>query len=271
MNQNMERQEENNYPKAFLATGLILAVMMALCYFIIFKDPPMQDDGTGGILVNYGTTDAGMGNDINSTEDPSVAQNANHTQPTKVTQAQPTDQKSQVATSNEKVVTQDNEDAPEVAANSKKASKAVATTPAKPVHKEVVNQNALYHGPSKTGTGGGDGTTTTAGNQGSRNGSPMAANYGNGGSGNGVKGTQWSFVSLPEVRNPSRTPGTVYVDVTIDASGNIIEAHSDRKTRMGDLDLINRCINAVKNSHLTSSAPGSGTQQGQVKITFDVE
>jgi hypothetical protein len=267
----MNYQEENNYPKAFLATGTILAVMLALCYFIIFQNPPIQDDGTGGMVVNYGTTDAGMGKDITSTEEPSVAPKANHTQPAKVTPAQPTEQKSQVATSNEKVVTQSIEDAPEVAANSKKASKAVATTPAKPVKKEVVNQNALYKGPSKTGTGGGDGTTTTPGNQGSKNGSPLAANYGDGGTGNGLKGTQWSFVNLPEVRNPSRTPGTVYVDVTIDENGNITAASSNRKTRMGDLDLINRCIEAVKKSKLTSATAGSGIQKGQVKITFDVE
>jgi hypothetical protein len=268
--QKMERQEENNYPKAFIATGIIIAVIIAVCCIVIIHFVP-QDDGTGGIIVNYGTTDAGMGNDINSVEEPSVSPKANHTQPTKVTPAQPTEQKSAVATSNEKVVTQNNEDAPEVAANSKKASKAVATTPAKPTHKEVVNQNALYRGPSKTGTGGGDGTTTTPGNQGSKNGSPLAPNYGDGGSGNGLKGTQWSFVSLPEVRNPSRTQGTVYIDVTIDATGHITEAHSDHKTRMSDLDLVNRCIEAVKNSKLTSAQQASGAQQGQVKITFDVE
>jgi hypothetical protein len=267
----MQYQEENNYPKAFLATGIILALLLALCYLFVLENPPPVDEGTGGIVVNYGTTDAGMGKDMMSTDEPSVSPKANLTQPNKVTPAPPTEQKTQVETSNEKVVTQDNEDAPEVAANSKKPAKAVATVPTKPVHKEVVNQNALYKGPSKTGTGGGDGTTTTPGNQGSKNGSPLAPNYGEGGSGNGVKGTQWNFVSLPEVRNPSRTPGTVYVDVTIDAGGNIIEAHSDRKTRMSDLDLINRCISAVKSSRLTSSMPGSGTQQGQVKITFDVE
>jgi hypothetical protein len=266
----MNYQEENNYPKAFLVTGIILAALIAVCYIVIINFVP-QDDGTGGILVNYGTTDAGMGNDINSTEEPSVSPKANHTQPTKVTQAQPTTQPSKVATSNEKIVTQNSEDAPEVATNSKKASQAVATTPAKPVHKEVVNQNALYHGPSKTGSGAGDGTTTTPGNQGSKNGSPLAANYGEGGSGNGLKGTQWSFVSLPDVRNTTRTPGVVIVDVTIDANGNIIEAHADRKTRMSDLDLINRCISAIKSSKLTSAAQGSGTQKGQVQIKFDVE
>jgi len=267
----MNYEEENNYPKAFMVTGIITVALAFLCYIIIMENPPVQIDGTGGVVVNYGTTDAGMGKDINSTEEPSVAPNANHEQTSKVTPAPPTEQKSQVETSNEKVVTQDNEDAPVVTPNSKKSNKPATAEIAKPVKKEVVNQAALYKGPSKAGNGGGDGTTNTPGNQGSRNGSPLASNYGNGGNGNGVKGTQWSFVSLPEVRNPSRTPGTVYIDVTIDASGNIVEAHSNGKTRMSDLDLINRCIAAVKSSRLTSSAPASGTQQGQVKITFDVE
>ena len=69
----------------------------------------------------------------------------------------------------------------------------------------------------------------------------------------------------------SRTPGTVVVDVTIDANGNITEAHADRKTRMGDLDLINRTVEAVKNSRLTSPAQASGVQQSQVVIKFNVD
>src|SRR6185437_898568 len=139
----MVYQEENNYPKAFLVTGIIMAVLAALCYFIVLMDPPVQEMGTGGILVNYGTTDKGMGKDNTSTEEPSVAEKANHTQPSKVIPAPQTEQKTQVDNSNQKVVTQNAEDAPEVAANSKKASKSVATEPAKPVKKQVVNQNAL--------------------------------------------------------------------------------------------------------------------------------
>jgi len=153
----------------------------------------------------------------------------------------------------------------------KKTTQNVAPTPAKPVKKEVVNQNALYKGAAKTGAGAGDGTTTTPGNQGSKNGSPLADNYGQGGTGNGVRGTQWSFVNMPDVKNTSRMQGTVVVDITIDANGNIIEAQQDRKTRMGDLDLINRCINAVKNSKLTSATAGAGNQKGQVVFKFDVD
>lgn len=122
----MNYQEENNYPKAFLATGIILAVLIALAYLIVFQNPPEQEMGTGGILVNYGTTDAGMGKDITSTEQASTAEKANQTPPDKVTEAKPTEEKTQVDNSAQKVVTQNTEDAPEVAANSKKTSAAVA-------------------------------------------------------------------------------------------------------------------------------------------------
>ena len=269
----MEYQDENNYPKAFLATGIILAVMLALCYFIVFKNPPPQDDGTGGIVVNYGTSDAGMGKDILSTEEPSVAEKANHTVPSKVTTAPPTEQKTQVDNSDQKVVTQDAEDAPVVAANSKKVSKAIATQPAKPVKKQVVNTNALYKGSTNKGTGEGDGTTGTPGNQGSKNGSTLSDNYGPGGSGGGLHGMpQWNFVNPLTVSNSNRIPGTVVIDITVDPNGNVIEAHYDRKkTRMADLSLIQKCESIVKNSKLTSSTPASGNQKGQVNFIFNID
>src|SRR5580704_1979825 len=116
-------EEENNYPKAFLATGIIMAALMLMCYFIVFTNPPPPEMGTGGILVNYGTTDEGSGTDYTSTEEPSKAPKPNHTRPTKVTAAPTTPQKTQVDQSDKKVVTQNTEDAPVVDANSKKTSK----------------------------------------------------------------------------------------------------------------------------------------------------
>jgi hypothetical protein len=269
----MNYEEENNYPKAFLATGIILAVMIALCYFIVFQNPPAEDMGAGGILVNYGTTDEGMGKDVTSTEQTSAAEKANHTQPDKVTQAQATDQKTQADISNKNVVTQNAEDAPEVAANSKKTSQSVATEPAKPVKKQVVNQNALYKGSASKGSGAGDGTTNTPGNQGSPNGSALSNNYGPGGSGGGLHGMpDWSFVSPLNVTNSNRVPGTVVIDITVDPNGNVIQASYDkRKSRMADLNLINKCIEVVKNSKLTSNTTASGNSKGQVNFIFNVD
>src|ERR1700761_8558927 len=112
------QEEENNYPKAFLATGIILGAIMALCYFIVFTAPAKIEDGTGGILVNYGTTDEGTGKDILSTDQPSVAPKANHTQPQKVTNTAPTEQKTKTESSDKKIVTQNTEAAAEVARKS---------------------------------------------------------------------------------------------------------------------------------------------------------
>ena len=266
----MEYQDENNYPKAFLATGIILALMIALCYFIVFKNPPPQDDGTGGIVVNYGTTDQGMGKDLISTEQPSVAEKANHVQPNKVTPAPPTTQKTQVDNSDKKIVTQENEDAAAVATTSKKSSATVATQVVKPVKKQVVNASALYKGSTNKGSGGGDGTTNTPGNEGSTNGSTLSNNYGKGGSGNGLNMPNWTFVSAPDPQNPRRIPGVVIIDFVVDQNGNVTTATADRKTR-ADLSLIESCISAIKNTKFTSSKPASGNQNGIYTFRFKVD
>lgn len=269
----MKFENDSNYPKAFLATGIIMAILIAICYFIVFKNPPVQEDGTGGILVNYGTTDQGSGKDNLSTEQPSVAEKANHTPPDKVTKAPPTTDKSQVENSDKHIITQNNEEAVAVTANAKKPSKEISAQVEKPKSKPVVNQNALYKGKTNTGNGAGDGNTATPGNQGSVNGSTLSDNYGPGGSGGGLHGMpQWSFVSPLNVTNNNRVPGTVVIDITVDPNGNVIEAHSDRKkTRMADLELIQKCENIVKNSKLTSSSQASGNQKGQVNFIFNVD
>jgi outer membrane biosynthesis protein TonB len=265
-------QEENNYPKAFLATGIIMAVLMALCYFIVFKNPPPQEMGTGGILVNYGTTDEGMGTDITSVEEPSKAERPNHTKPTKVTPAPPTPQKTQVEQSDKKVVTQNTEDAPVVDANSKKVSKAVATQPVTKPAKPTVNQNALYKGKSNGGTGEGDGTTNTPGNQGKPDGSTLANNYNGTGSGNGgLRMAQRSFVNKPSVTDANRRSGKIVVDIRVDKNGNVVYARAGAAgTTITDFDLLQKCEDAVKNSKLNAPENAPDTQSGTVVFVFKV-
>jgi len=268
----MEYKEQNNYPKAFLATGVLLVLIAALCYFIVFQAPPKPDEGTGGILVNYGTTDAGMGTDYMSTEQPSVAEKANHTPPTKVTPAPPTEQKTQVDNSDKKIVTQNNEDAPAVTSNSKKPSTTVATQAKKVVAKPVVNQNALYKGKTNNGTGAGDGTTNTPGNQGKPTGSTLTNNYNGTGSGNGgnLNLDQRSFVSKPQVSDDHRSSGKIVIDILVDKSGNVISAGAGRGTQIDDNALIERCIEAVKNSKVNPSETAVDQQRGQVTFVFKV-
>jgi hypothetical protein len=41
---NYVQQEENNYPRAFAATSVIMVLIAALCYFWIISMPPKQED-----------------------------------------------------------------------------------------------------------------------------------------------------------------------------------------------------------------------------------
>ncbi|RVT99828.1 energy transducer TonB [Mucilaginibacter limnophilus] len=257
------REQDNNYPKAFAATGLILGVFLALSYFIVFHNAPKEEDGTGGILVNYGTVDEGMGDDYMSTEEPSVAENANKSAPDKVTPTPPTEEKVQADNSDKNVVTQNNEDAPEVTANTKNPSPTVSTSPNKTESKPVVNQNALYKGATNNGTGNGDGTGNTPGNQGKTTGTTLTNNYDGTGSGNGGNAlTARNFVrppSKPDVGN--RYNGKVVVEFRIDKSGNVIYAKAGaRGTTIVDYDLLEKCEQAVMNAKVSPSAGASDVQ-----------
>jgi outer membrane biosynthesis protein TonB len=269
----MNYTEENNYPKAFAATGVILAVIMALCYFIVFANPPKEQDGTGGILVNYGTTDEGMGNDYMSTEEPSMAEKANNTKPDKVTKAPPTEEKTEAESSDKNVVTQNNEDAPEVAANTKKPTNTVATQPTKTVTKPTVNQNALYKGKTNNGVGEGDGITGTPGNQGKPTGSTLTDNYNGTGSGNGgnLMMSQRSFVAKPAINDNGRHTGKVVVDIRVDKNGNVIYARAGaRGTTISDSNLLQKCEDAVKSSRLNPLESAPDPQIGTVVFVFKV-
>jgi outer membrane biosynthesis protein TonB len=268
----MEYKEENNYPKAFVATGIILAALMAMCYFIVFTPPLKPDEGTGGILVNYGTTDAGMGTDYMNVDQPSVAEKANHTLPTKTTPVPPTEEKTQDETSDKKILTQNNEDAPALATNTKKTSNVVPSQATKTVAKPVVNQNALYKGKTNMGTGSGDGNTNTPGNQGKPTGSTLTNNYNGTGSGNGgnLNLIQRSFINRPVVTDEKRRTGKIVIDIHVDKNGNVIYAQAGRGTTMTDYDLIQKCENAVRNAKINALDTAPDTQEGTVVFVFKV-
>jgi outer membrane biosynthesis protein TonB len=265
----MEYREENNYPKAFLATGVVLAALMLLCWFIVFQTPPKPIEGTGGILVNYGTTDAGMGEDFTSREQPSVSPKANHVAPNKVTPAPPTEQKTATDNSDKKILTQSNEDAPEVASNSKKPSTNIATEAKKVVAKPVVNQNALYKGAKPSTGSGGDGTTNTPGNQGNPNGSTLTNNYKGTGSGDGGTGiANRSWVSRPQKPSVTNQSGVVYIDYVVDKRGNVVQVGIGRGTTIVDNALIDKCLSAVRNCKLSASDNAPTNQQGRIEWIF---
>ncbi len=262
----MQHTEENNYPKAYAATALIMGVLFALCYLITFALPAPPELGSGGILVNYGTTDEGAGSDYMSMEEPSKSDKANRTQPNKVNTTQNTSPSADA--SNQKVVTQDAEDAPAVSDKKNTSTTTAQADANKP--QRVPDQRALFKGMKNNGTGAGDGTTGTPGNQGSPTGSNLSDNYGPGGSGNGLNLPHWEFVNTPDVRNIHRVEGKVIIDFTIDQNGNVIQSSISRDSR-APLDQAQLCENAIKNSKFKSNIQASGNQKGRMTFIFKVD
>ncbi len=268
----MEYREQNNYPKAFACTAVIMAALFAFCYLLTFSNPPRPEDGTGGILVNYGTTDEGMGNDYMSVEEASKAEKASKDRPDKLN----TDaaEKTNAESSDKKVVSQNTEDAPVITANDKKPSNTVTTETQKAAAKPTINQAALYKGKANNATGEGDGTTNTPGNQGKTTGTTLTNNYNGTGSGNGgnlVGMPQRNFVSRPVVDDVNHHTGKICVDIQVDKQGTVISAHAGaRGTTITDYALFERCEKAVLNSKLNALETAEDVQQGTVVFVFKV-
>ena len=125
------QHEENNFPKALGISTLVMASLLLIAFFVVFKAQAPDNIGMGGLIVNYGTSPEGMGDDYMSVEEPSVDPNANNERPDRIDPVEtptptPTQQVAEKA-----VVTQDLEDAPAVTKTEKKVvAKAPETTKA---------------------------------------------------------------------------------------------------------------------------------------------
>ena len=265
--------EENNYPKAVAISTGIMAALLALSFFIAIGNFEPEEVGMGGMVVNYGTSVEGMGTDYTSIEEPSADPNANNRPPDKVVPNEPTPQKTSVQSSEKDIVTQNSEDA--VSINTKKTttnSNPTNNTEEKPA-KPQINQNALYKGKANKGTGGGDGTGSTPGNQGDKDGDPLAPKYGEGGSGFGETPIPLrKFTNLVTPQDDGQKTGKIAVRIRINKGGVVIEATPGVKgTTLNDRELWQKCKDAVMGARLSASDAAPDVQIGVVVFNFKVK
>lgn len=269
----MRYQEENNYPKALAYSTGLMALIILISYFIVFgMQAPPQDLGMGGIVVNYGTLPEGMGDDFTSIEEPSVSPNANQTAPDKVVQ-NPEEQTNPTSeTSDKAVVTQELDDAPAVTTTKKSTASAPSTSPVTKESKPTVNENALYKGKKNDGTGEGDGTGSTPGNQGDPDGSTLAPNYGEGGTGFGnARLPNRTSVIKPKVEDTGQATGKIVIDIRVDKNGDVIYARVGKGTTIADYQLQQKCIRAVQGARFNRSESAPEIQQGSFVFSFKVD
>ena len=272
----LKNNPDNNYPKAIAVSVIILAGLLVLSiFYIVSKATPLEEVGIGGIIVNYGTSDEGMGNDYMSVEEPSVDPNANGKVPDKITPDDQVTQNTQSVNAANNIVTDDNSDA--VSINNKPNTSKSAPTqktedkPATP----VINQNALYKGKKSSGTGQGDGTGTVAGNQGKKEGDPLSDSYNGTGSGNGgvaLSLVSRRFVNLPSIKDDGQKSGKIIVEIRVDKNGNVVSAKAGaRGTTLTDPLLWDKCETAALGSRFNTLESAPETQIGTIVFNFKVK
>ncbi len=267
-------QEQNNYPKAIAISTAILVVFVLLSLFLIISTSKPEEVGTGGLIVNYGTSDVGLGNDYMSIEEPSVDPNANNTPPDKVIPNQEPQKNVSAQATDKNIVTQDVEDAPEVTTTTKKNNSAPTTSTETKESKPTLNPNALYKGKKNNGTGLGDGTGNTPGNQGKKEGDPLSNSYSGTGSGNGGVALSLAnrrFLTSPRIDDNGQQSGKIAVTIQVDRSGTVIKAEAGaRGTTLTDISLWDKCEKAVLGAKLNTLESAPDIQQGVVVFNFKV-
>lgn len=262
----------NTNLQAILGTLGLHILLFFLCYLSIIKRPlPLEVEdlkaGKGGIVVNYGLDEKGSGDDINNAEalvgkEQKVEESTNMTTKNAVQETE----------SPPNIVTQDvDKTAPSV-------PKSTISATVKPAPAKIIREEALFKVVKKEQTVGnskGDGTDKLfKGNQGSKDGDPLASNYGAGGSGTGdikLDLQNRKFVVLPKIQDDGQSSGRIVIDIKVDKSGMVVYARAGaRGSTISDTQLWKKCENAVLGARVNASDVAPEAQLGKVVFHFTV-
>ena len=242
--------------KSFVITTVIYVLLLLILFFIRFWPPANMQElagggGGGGVTVNFGDTELGSGNNFESAVLAVKNEAREVTKPTETAEEQIIAQENSTE-ENDVVITKKTITKKPKVEIIKKETKPVVEKP-----KVTKNTNDALANILKGGNKGGDGNSSTQGNQGSSNGSLSNDGYGNGGSGGGTGGGNGSgngtgtgagsgsgsgggsgsgngggyylgnrkALSKPKPNSDcSNEVGNVVVEITVDKNGTVIKA-----------------------------------------------
>jgi outer membrane biosynthesis protein TonB len=295
--QSFEAEERSfRNKKTSLATLTTVGIHALLLLFLIFTiltppDPPYTDNG-GGMTVNFGTDESGMGD----------LQPLTLTPAEQVTQQAAAPSKSAPTSAEEELVTQNIEDAPAIETPKKPSPKpkpnsealfkpnkntnpnnsnATAKTEAPPAPKADPNalfNKGAYGSPNNSK---GDGTGTTPGDQGKPTGDPNSKNYLGDGDGSGTGGGKGdlnggyslrgrSKLSLPAPPQCSNK-GKVVIAIKVDRSGKVTDATFRRfESTVFDQCNVNNALAAARKATFNSDPNAPEVQEGTISYIYKV-
>ncbi|MBW6482966.1 MAG: hypothetical protein K0B10_07880 [Vicingaceae bacterium] len=212
----MELIQEKNSRNGVIGTILfhLLLLFIFVKFGMTYQDPP--EENAGGMVINFGTTDEGMGDvQPSSTENTTSSENATQSETTTPSSAQ-----ENALTTTEESVEMNASQNPTTTTNQNTTQQQTEPT----VDENLANAlNALNNTNNNSSS---DGNSNTSGDQGDPNGDPNSSNYTGGGTGNGVDFTLAgrSMVKVKKPNNPTQEDGKVVVEIVVDKNGKVIRA-----------------------------------------------
>ena len=258
---------QTKYEKRSFGITTVIFILLFIWFFIyILKDDPNIPAvyETGEIAINFGTSNVGQG-EVQPTEPIKTAPTPAPAETAKAAAQNITTQTTKVApvikSSETKSTTSSNATVKPKAVESPKPSKSTSDA-----------LSSLINGPKSDGKAqGGEGDDNKAGDKGSPDGDPYASAYfgsgkGNGGGGWGLKGRKLSN-SGKEVQNCNES-GTVVVQITVNRSGNVIDARYTKGTTNTNPCLVNPAIATAKKYKWQPDSNAPETQVGFIVVNF---
>ena len=244
-----EKKEKRKGVACTLAVHGILFLILFL-YKIISPEPPPEE---GGILINFGTSETGLGvqEEATSSALPTVKQTA----------------------AEKEVVTQDIEPTVSIKKSAKKVVTPVVKKSEKKQVEPVADPNALYKGKKSNSKSGSEGITQGKGNQGDPNGDPTSKSY-SGSKGSGIGNfdlTGRSIIRKPIIHDSSQETGKVVVGIVVDKSGSISDVTIERGTTTTSQHLQELAKKAARETKFSTSPTGQEIQRGTITFVFVVQ
>jgi len=256
----MELIQEKNSRAGVIGTILfhLLLLLIFIQFGMTYQDPP--EENAGGMVINFGTTDQGMGDvQPSSSETSTTSENATTSETTTPSSAQ----ENALTTTEESV---------EINASQSNTTSQQTTTQQQTeqtVDENLTNALNALNNPNNNSTG--DGNSNTAGDQGDPNGDPNSSNYTGGGTGNGVDFTLAgrSMVKVKKPNNPTQEDGKVVVEIVVDKNGKVIRATpGDRGSSTTNTTLYKIAKEAALEARFNVKADAVAEQKGTMTFVF---
>jgi len=275
MNTRVREQPKDKYIAAAIAIAIASLLLLFLIFYkIITKNPPFDLLGEEGMEMNFGTYNEGTG----EVENNGIGDATNVVTQESITNPQPTENNTtDIFENGEPVIKSDPKDPTPKSDNS-----TTVITPVKPTTPTNTNNSLLNNfvkGNVKPGTtGGGDGSSGTAGNDGVPDGNPNTNGLGGTGNnpnqiGNSAGGSGFSLAGRQIVKKPkvydSKEKGIVVVVITVNKEGKVVNAEANgRGTNTASGVLKSKARNAAYEAVFTPSG-ALDDQVGTITFIFD--